>query len=112
MSICKMNECSLSIILFNINNDNTLSRNTSRINIHNNNTLHKEGVENLEVEDNNKEEDLVEEEAKSYVIIVGIQDTLLEIVKVLQKNVHIVKHLITLSISVRSLLRNGRLELS
>ena len=40
----------------------------------------------LEVEDNTKEEDLVEEEAKLYVIIVDIQDTFPEIVKVLRKN--------------------------
>ena len=35
----------------------------------NNNTLWKGGVETLEVEDNNKEEDLVEVEAKSCVIL-------------------------------------------
>ena len=67
-----MNECSLSISLRNINNNNILNRNTSRISIfNNNNTLHKGGVGILEVEDNNKEENLVEEDAKWYVIIVG-----------------------------------------
>ena len=67
-----MNECNLSIILHNINNNNILNRNTSRISIfNNNNTLHKGGVGILEVEDNNKEENLVEEDAKLYVIIVG-----------------------------------------
>ena len=97
MRKCKLSEHSLSISLLNINNCNTLSRNTSRINIlSNNNTLRKGGVETLEVEDNNKEEDMVKEEAKLYVIIVGSQDTFPEIVKVLQKIVHIVKHLITL----------------
>ena len=65
----------------------------------------------LEVEENNQEEDLVKEQAKSYVIIVGSQDIFPEIVKVLRKIVHIVKHLITLLNSVRSLLWNGRLEL-
>ena len=73
MSICKLNERSLSINLCNINNCNTLSRNTNRISIlNNNNTLRKGEVETLEVKDNNKEEDLVGEESKSYVIIVGI----------------------------------------
>ena len=113
MSRCKLNERSLSIILHNINNCNTLSHNTNIISILNkNNTVCKGGVETLEVEDNNKEEDLVEEEAKSYVIIVGNQKILINIVKVLRKFVHIVKHLITLSNSVHSLLRNGRIELS
>ena len=37
----------------------------------------------LEVEDNNKDEDLVEEEAQIYVIIVGSHDIFLEIIKVL-----------------------------
>ena len=56
----------------------------------------------LEVEDNNKEEDLVREEAKSYVIIASIQDIFPKIVKVLWKIVHIVKHLITLLNNVRN----------
>ena len=51
---------------------------------------------NLEIEDNNQEEDLVEEEAKLYAIIVDNQNIFPEIVKVLQKLVDIVKHLITL----------------
>ena len=55
---------------------------------------------------------MVEEEAKLYVIIVGSQDIFPEIVKVLQKIVHIVKNLITLSNNIRNLLRSGRLELS
>ena len=54
-------------------------------------------MEIFDVEDNNKEEeDLVKEEAKSYVTIVGIQDTFLKISKVLRKRVHIVKHSTTL----------------
>ena len=36
----------------------------------------------LQVKDNNKEEDLVEEEAKLYVIILGIQGTFPKILKV------------------------------
>ena len=108
MSKCKLNERSLSIILQNINN-----RNTSRINICNNkNTLCKGVVETLEVDDNKKKEDLVKEEAKSYVIIVGIEDIFPEIFKVLRKHVHTVNHLITLSNNVHNSLRNGRLELS
>ena len=75
MRIWKQSECSLSISLLNINKCNTLSYNTNRIGIlKNNNTLHKGGVETLEAEDNNKEDDLVGEEAKPYVIIVGIQN--------------------------------------
>ena len=46
-----------------------------------------------EAKDNNKEENyLVQEEAKSYVIIVSIQDTFHDIFKVLRKHVHIVKN--------------------
>ena len=113
ISKCKLNECSLSIILHSINNNNIINCNTNRISIiNNNNTLRKGGVRILEVEYNNKEEDLVEEEVKSYVIIVGNQDIFPEIVKFLQKIVHIVKHLTTLSNSVPDLLRNDRLELS
>ena len=75
MSKCKLNERTLSISLHSINNNNILNRNTNRINIlNNNNTLRKEGVETLEVEEKNTEGDLVEEKAKSHVIIVGIQD--------------------------------------
>ena len=92
-----MNKRSLNIILHNININNIPNRNTSRISILNNkNTLRKAWVEILEVEENNQEEDLVKEEAKSYDIIVGIQDTLPDIVKILWKIIHIVKHLITL----------------
>ena len=84
MSICKLNECSLSISLHNINNHNTLRCNTKKINVlNNNNNLHKGGVKTLEVEDNNKDEDLVEEAAQIYVIIVGIHDIFPEIIKVL-----------------------------
>ena len=84
MSICKLNECNLSIILHNINNHNTLDRNTSTISIINkNNTLHKGEVETLEVKDNNMEEGLVEEEANSYAIIVGSHDIFPKMVKVL-----------------------------
>ena len=72
ISRCKLNEHNLNIILLRINNRNTLSLNTSRISIlNNNNTLRKGGVKTLESKYNNKEEDLVEEEAKSYVIIAG-----------------------------------------
>ena len=103
MSICKLNECNFSIILHNINNHNILNHNTNIISIlNNNNTLHKMGVETLEVEDNKKEEYLAEEEAKSYVIIVGSHDILLDIFKVLQKIVHIVNILITLLNSVHN----------
>ena len=60
-----MNEHSLNIILHNINNCNILNHNIYRIIIlNNNNTLRKAGVGILEFEDNNKEEDLVKEEAK------------------------------------------------
>ena len=69
-------------------------------------------MKTLEVEDNNKYEDLVEEEAQSYVIIMGSHDIFPEIIKVLWKIVHIVNHLITLLNSVHNLLRNGTLELS
>ena len=73
MSKCKFNECSLIIILHNINNRNTFICNTNRISIlNNNNTLCKGGEGILEAKDNNYEEDLVEEKAKLNVIIVGI----------------------------------------
>ena len=79
-----MNEHNLSLSMCNINNNNILNHNTNKISIiNNNNTLRKGGVGILEVEDSNKEEGLVEEEANSYVIIVGIEDILPEIVKVL-----------------------------
>ena len=81
-----MNECSLSISLCNINNNNILNYNTSWISIlNNNNTLRKGGLGILEVEDSNKEEDLVMEETKSYAIIVENHDIFPEIVKVLKK---------------------------
>ena len=103
---CKTNNKSLNIILLNIKNYNTLNQNTNRINIlNNNNTLRKGKVGILEVEDNNKEEDLVEEEAKSYVIIMDNQDTLPKIAKVLRRNVHTVKHLNALLNNVRNWLR-------
>ena len=108
MNECKLNECNLSIILCSSNN-NILNHNTSQASILKNNTLRKGGMGTLEVEDNNKEEDLVKEEAKLYVIIVGNQETFPEIVKVLQKIVHIVKHLITLSNNVHRLLWNGKI---
>ena len=53
-------------------------------------------------EKNNKEEDLVEEEVKSYVIIVDNHDTLIEISKFLWRPVHTVKHLMTLSNNVHN----------
>ena len=52
-----------------------------RINTHINNTLNKGGVEIIEFED--KEEDLVMEEAKLYVIIVDNQDIFRGTVRVL-----------------------------
>ena len=83
MKKCKMNKRNLSIILCSFKNNNILNHNTNRISIlNNNNTLRKGGVETLEVEDNNKE-DLVEEEAKSYVIIVGSHENFPDIVKVM-----------------------------
>ena len=57
---------------------------------------------NLEVEDNNKEEDLVMEEANSYVITVDIQEIFPKITKVLQKHVRIANNLIILLNSVRN----------
>ena len=103
MNKCKLNEHGLSIVLRSFNNNNILNCNTNRISIlNNNNTLHKWGVETLKVKDKNKEGDLVEEEAKSYVIIMGIQDIFPEIAKFMLKLVHIVKHLITVSNSVRN----------
>ena len=93
-----MNECSLSIILFSFNNNNILNRNIIQTSILNNkNTLCKGGVGPLEVDDINQEEDLVEEEAKLYSIIMGSQDTFPKIVKVLLKIVQILKHLIASS---------------
>ena len=107
MSIWKLNERSLSIILLNIhhhniNNESILICNTSKICIHHNiNIVSKGGVEIFKAEDNNKEEkDLVVEEAKSYVITMGIQDIFPDISNVLQRHVHIGKHLITLLNSI------------
>ena len=75
MNKCNLNGRNLNIILHSINNKNILNHSTNIINIlNNNNTLSKGGVGILEVKDRNKEDDLVKEEAKSYVIIVGIQD--------------------------------------
>ena len=80
----KLNEHNLNTILCNINKNNILNHNTSRIDILNNkNTLRKVGVGIFEVEDNNMKQDLFKEEAKSYVIIVGIHDIFPNIVKVL-----------------------------
>ena len=79
-----MNEQRFSIILRSFNNNNLLNYNISQTSIlNNNNTLCKGGVGTLEAKDNNKEEDLVEEEAKSYIIIVGIQDVFPDVVEVL-----------------------------
>ena len=58
------------------------------------------GVEIFEAKVNKEEENLIVEEANSFVISVGSQDIFLDISKVLQKHVHIVKHLITLLNSV------------
>ena len=107
MRKCKLKEHILSTILLNthhhnINNHSILSCNTNKIGIqNNNNTLNKGGVEIFEVDDDNKEEEnLVEEEAKSYVITVGNQEMFLKISKVLEKHAHIVKNLITMLNSV------------
>ena len=78
-----------------------------RINTHNNNTLNPWGVEILEAED--KEEDLVVEEDKLYVIIVGNHDILPGTVQVLQIHVRIAKLLIIASNNVRSWLWSGRI---
>ena len=83
MRICNLNERSLSISLHNINKCNTLSRNTNKINILNKKTPSAKGGWEFKFEDKKKEEDLAEEEAKSYVVIVGRRDILTEIVKVL-----------------------------
>ena len=67
-----MNECILGIILRSFNNTNILNYNIRQTCIlNNNNTLSKGGVGTLEVKERNQEEDLVEEEAKLYAIIVG-----------------------------------------
>ena len=93
----KLRNLILSISFFSFNKTNILGRNISQTSILNNkNTLHKGGVRTLEVEANNQEEDFVKEEAKLYAIIVASQENLPKIVKVLQKIVHIIKHLITL----------------
>ena len=103
MRRCKLNERNLSIILFNIhqhnfNNHNILSHNINKIRIcHINNTLSQGRVEICEAEESNKEEeDLVDEEAKSYAIIVDNKDNIPKISKVLRRHVHTVKHLTTL----------------
>ena len=83
MSRCKLNEYSLSISIRNINNRNTLSQNTKKMSSTIKIPSTKGGVKTLEVEDNNKDEDLVEEEAQIYVITVGIHDIFPEIIKVL-----------------------------
>ena len=73
LSKCNLNERNLSIILHIINNNNIPNCNTSRISIlSNKNTLCKRRVGILQVEDNNKEEYLVMEEANSFAITVGI----------------------------------------
>ena len=55
----------------------TLNPSINKTNTHNNTTLNPQGVDIFEVEDNKEEEDLVVEEAKSYVIIVDNQYSLL-----------------------------------
>ena len=96
MRKCKMNGCNLSIILHSIKQKNP------QLQYQHNQYPQKQqyplqrGVGILEVDDNKQEEDLVKEEVKLYVIIVGIRDIFHETVKVLQQNVNIVKHLIRL----------------
>ena len=61
--------CKLRGFKLNIHKLRILSPSIHKINTHNNNTLNKGRIEIFEVKD--KEEDLVIEEAKSHVIIVG-----------------------------------------
>ena len=85
MSRCNMNENKLNsnvhnIHLHNFNSCNILNNNIKKISICcNNTTLNLGGLEIFGFGDNNKnkEEYLVEEVAKSYVINMGNQDTLL-----------------------------------
>ena len=69
-------------------------------------------MEIFEVEDkkNKEEDDLFEEEANLYVIIVENQDTLLEIVQILRIPVCIVNHLIILSKIVHNWLGSGKIK--
>ena len=90
MSRCKLNEYNITTILLNIHQDNSNNRNILGCNINeinicrSNTTLNLGGLGIFRAEDNNKkEDDLVEEEAKLYVIIMDNQDTLLDIVQVL-----------------------------
>ena len=80
-----MSEHKLNIHRPNIKKICILRLNINKISIHHsNNALNQGGVEIFKAEDNNKEEeDLVEEEAKSYVITVQNYDTLFEILQVL-----------------------------
>ena len=86
MRKCKMNGCNLSIILRSI----------------------KQKILQLQYQQNQYPQ------KQQYPLQrgVGIQDIFHETVKVLQQNVNIVKHLIRLLNSFRSLLLNGRIELS
>ena len=73
--------CKLSDLRVNIHKLSALIINIHITSANNNNTLNPGRVEFLEVED--KEEDLVVEEAKLYVIIVGILDIFPGIARVL-----------------------------
>ena len=53
-----------------------------------------------------EEEDLVKEEARPSAIIVDNQDTMLEIIQILHRCSHVVRHWITLSRNVHRLLLN------
>ena len=101
---CKLSQHKFNIHHPNINKICILNPNINKINTHNNHsTLDQRGVEIFEVEENNKEEeDLVMEEAKSYVTIVDNQEILLETVQALKRDVCILNPLIILSNSVRS----------
>ena len=80
-----MGEHSLNISLHIFNNSNILSHNINKISIlRSNTTLNLGGVEILKVEENKKrEEDLVEEGAKLYVITMDNKETFLKMVQVL-----------------------------
>ena len=94
-----MNKCRMSELRLNIHGISLLRTNIHIINTHNNNTLNPE-ERILEAED--KEEDLVAEEAKLYVIIVGNLDTFPWTTRVLLRNVYIENILVTLPKNILS----------
>ena len=110
---CKLSQHKFNIHQPNINKICILNPNINKINTHNNHsTLDQRGVEIFEVEDNNKEEeDLVMEEAKSYVTIVENHDIFLGTVRTLQRHVRILNPLIILLNSVHNWLWCDMLKL-